>query len=136
MVTLDELSPDQSVSLSVLWIRVTRMKYGDLDNEIKYRCAGQAQPTPNPLAKDQLRPKMGGGSPQTPLFTQGGQFCSENGGRIPPNPPLGTRGPKTPFFQTYKNIHFAPHNHQATPWHLEGGFGGDPPPILGRIWHH
>ena len=42
---------------------------------IKYRCAGQAQPTPNPLAKDQLRPKMGGGSPQTPLFTQGGQFC-------------------------------------------------------------
>ena len=41
----------------------------------KYRCAGQAQPTPNPLAKDQLRSKMGGGSPQTPLFTQGGQFC-------------------------------------------------------------
>ena len=37
MVTLDELSPDQSVSLSVLWIHVTRMKYGDLDNEISGR---------------------------------------------------------------------------------------------------
>ena len=62
-----------------------------LENIIKYRCAGQAQPTPNPLAKDQLRPKMGGGSPQTPLFTQGGQFCHENGGRIPQTP-LFTQG--------------------------------------------
>ena len=100
------------------------------DIEIKYRCAGQAQPTPNPLAKDQLRPKMGGGSPQTPLFTQGGQFCPENGGRIPPNPPLYSRrpilsqewgeGPPKP-----------PSRHQGTKYALEWGGGSPQTPPLG-----
>ena len=97
---------------------------------IKYRCAGQAQPTPNPLAKDQLRPKMGGGSPQTPLFTQGGQFCPENGGRIPPNPPLYSRRPILSL-EWGEGPPKPPSRHQGTKYALE--WGEDPPqtPPLG-----
>ena len=112
--------PDKSGTLSSLFTLATLVF-----NVIKYRCAGQAQPTPNPLAKDQLRPKMGGGSPQTPLFTQGGQFCPENGGRIPPNPPLYSRRPILSL-EWGEGPPKPPSRHQGTKYALEWG-GGSPP---------
>ena len=78
---------------------------------------------------------MGGGSPKPPSLRHGAKYALEWGEDPPkppslcqgakyalewgedlPKPPSWCQGSENTFFQTYKNIHFTPHNHQATPW--------------------